>query len=88
MFFTGFPIMSYYFDCTSQVLDTPNHMPSQANQLYYHSMYRYRNTFIWVKRTTHQKIRSLIATSVLKLGNTVNKNTFSDTKKAVISTKW
>ena len=38
---------------SSQVLDKPSHMPSQANQICYTD----RNT-LWVKHVKHQKVES------------------------------
>lgn len=43
MFFFGFPITSYPLYLMSQALDIPNHMPSQASQIY-HPVYSYLNT--------------------------------------------
>ena len=78
-----------------QVFDIPNHMPSQANQIYYHgnqyyllhSLYINHND-LWVKHATHQKAGSLRADSLSKLDSTVNSNSIFNTEYAKFSTKW
>lgn len=63
--------MPYPFNLTPQVLDTPNHMPSQTNQIYY-IPYTDIIVFIWVKHTNHQKNKSSRAASLLKSDDTVS----------------
>lgn len=75
--------MPYPFNHTPQVLDTPNHMPTQTNQIYY-IPYTDIIVFIWVKHTSHQNIKSSRAASFPVVFNTVDNNWIFDTKHAEI----
>ena len=74
------------FDHTlSQLLDKPNHMPSQANQTFI-KLYTDHN-ILWVKHVTHQKAESLLDPSLSKLDNAVKDYSISNTKYAEFSIK-
>ena len=65
MFFIGFPIRSpTKFDHKPQLLDVPNHVPSQTNQIYIN-----HNTLL---AKHYQKAGSLRAASFLKLDITAS----------------
>ena len=65
---------SSYDHTPPEVMDIPNHMPSQAIKFFI-KLYADLNT-LWVNHATHQKTESLWAASLSKLGNTFN-NTLS-----------
>ena len=46
------------------------------------------NNTLWIKQATHQKVVSLRAASLSKLGNTVNNNSICNTKYFEFLTKW
>ena len=70
----------------SQVLDIPNYMPSQANQIYYQAIYT--SWYLWVKYANHQKPESLRVSSFSQLNKTVDNNPIFNTQYAEFSTKW
>ena len=61
----------------SQVLDIPNYMPSQSNQIYYQAIYT--SWYLWVKYANHQKPESVRAGSFLQLDKTVDSNSIFNT---------
>ena len=64
---------------------------SQTYKIYHQAVYRLLYTdhyTLWVKHATYQKAEFLRATSLLKLGNTVNNNSIFNTKYAEFFTEW
>ena len=66
------------FDYTPQLLDIPNQMPSQANQIHYQTTYK---SFYLIGQT-NQKAESLTVASLSKLDNTINNSSICNTKCA------
>ena len=67
------------------LLDVPNHMPNQANQISYQAIYK--SYTLLVKHPTYQKAESSRAASFLKLDSMVNNNSIFITKCAELSAK-
>ena len=77
----------YFVHTPSQVLDKPNHIPSQAKPIkLIINLYADHNT-IWANYVTHQKAESLRADSLSKLDNMVNNNSISNTNYVDVSIK-
>ena len=77
----------YFVYTPSQVLDKPNHIPSQAKAIkLIINLYADHNT-ISANHVTHQKAESLRANSLSKLDNTVNNNSISNTNYVDFSMK-
>ena len=67
------------------LLDVPNHMLNQANQISYQAIYK--SYTLLVKHPTYQKAESSRAASFLKLDSMVNNNSIFITKCAELSAK-
>ena len=78
--------LSTPFDYMPQLLNIPNHKPSQANQIYHQAIYK-SNTFL-ANCATYQKAESLRAASLSKLDSTVNSYFIFTTKCLEFSAKW